>query len=443
VVDESPPDPTRAPRQERGAPGTTTIVVAITVVGLAVRVATALVADRDALGFDDQGIYHWLATSLDRGHGFALFGEPTVRWPPLFPFLLSVLYRVTGADPTWGFLLNATISAAAIPLVALVGVRRLGRTAGLVAAGIVAVLPGQWLFSATLLTEPLAGLQLLGVVAIVACCPLRARTAVGLGLLIGAAALTRGEGVLLGLVALAGYWGTIGWKRLAGHLALAAAVAAAVALPWALRNADVAGEWVGLSNNGADTLWAGHNPSADGGPTYPPPELLAPTRELPPGVERELAVASILREDALEWMRENPGRVVSLVPAKLVSLLSGDGKVVTIWIEAREPALGAAGRPLAVTADVAWYALLAALALTVVRARGRLLAEPWSRAALTLPVLALPLYGIVLYGNFRYRIPYQPVLALLVAPTVVELASWRPGRVGGGPAADQPEVAGR
>lgn len=398
-------------------------VLGLTVGALVLRLVVVALTDRSALGFNDQFLYHHMADGLARGDGYAIFGEPTVRWPPGYPFLLSLVYRVGGADATWGFLLNAVLSTAAVPLTYLVGARVLDRRAALVAAGIVALLPGQWLFAGTLLTEPLAALQLLGALYLVVRLGPRPATAVLLGALIGVAALTRGEGALLGLVALAGWWGQVPLRRLFATLVLAAVVALAVVTPWALRNAEVAGEFVGLSTNAAETIWAGHNPSADGGATYAPRELLEPAAHVPFGPERELANARILREDARRWALENPERVLALVPLKLLQLVSGDGNVVTIWIEAEEPVLGTLSRSVVVLADAAWYVFLAVVVLALVRAGRATLRTPWMRAALALPTVALVLYGVVLYGNFRYRIPYQPALALLAAPTLLWLAS--------------------
>jgi hypothetical protein len=211
---------------------------------------------------------------------------------------------------TWAFALNVVLSAAAVPLTYAIGARVLDRRAGLVAAGIVALLPGQWLLAATVLTEPLAALQLLGAVYLVVRFPPRAPVAVALGALIGFAALTRGEGVLLGLVPLVGWWRQVDLRRLVAPAGAGRGGGPGGRHPWAVRNAQVAGEFVGLSTNSAETLWAGHNPTADGGPTYAPPELLAKAADAPFGPERELANSEVLREDARRWATQNPHRVL-------------------------------------------------------------------------------------------------------------------------------------
>jgi 4-amino-4-deoxy-L-arabinose transferase-like glycosyltransferase len=420
VTRPSSPSPPRPARSELRT------LAVIAAVGLAVRVAFALVADRTDLGFNDQFLYHHMADGLARGDGYQIFGEATLRWPPAFPFLVSLVYRVTGADPTAALLVNAVLSALAIPLVHWCARPMVGRRAALAAAAVVAVLPGQWLFAGTVLTEPLAALQILLVVGIVVRHPPSVRAGVGLGLVIGFSALTRGEGTLLGLVVLVGWWPRVPWRRLVAPVAVTAGVALVVITPWIVRNSALAGERTGVSLNSAETLYAGHNPEADGGATYASTEVLGPTvADTPRGVERELAQAKRLRQLATTWAREHPREELALIPKRLLHLVEGDGNVVSIWIEASsEDVLGPARTPLEVAADVSWYGLFAAFTVTIV-VRRRLLRETWARAVLLLPALSLVLYGVLLYGNFRYRIPYEPLLALLVC------AAWLPAATEG------------
>ncbi len=410
----SSPSPLRPSRSEARA------LAALTAGGLLIRVAFALLADRTALGFNDQFLYHHMAEGLARGDGYQIFGEATLRWPPAYPFLLSLLYRATSVDPTNALLLNAVLSALAIPLVHWCARPVVTRRAALTAAAVVAVLPGQWLLAGTVLTEPLAAIQILLVVGLVVRYAPGVRVAVALGVVIGLSALTRGEGALLGLVVVVGWWPRLPWRRLATSVALVAAVALVVIAPWIVRNSALAGHRTGVSLNVAETLYAGHNPSADGGATYATREVLLPAADTPPGAPRELANAELLQHLARTWAREHPREELALIPKRLVHLVEGDGNVISIWIEGSEdPVLGDAREPLEVLADVTWYALLVTFFVTVV-VRRRHLRGPWVRTVLALPALSLVLYGVVLYGNFRYRIPYEPLLLL------VTCAAWWP-----------------
>lgn len=391
------------------------VLAAIAVGALAVRVAFALLTDRADLGFNDQFVYHHLADGLSRGIGYAFFDEPTLRWPPAFPFLLSLVYRVAGVDITAALLLNALLSALAVPLVHWCARPVVGRRAALAAAAVVALLPGQWMLAGTILSEPLATVQILLVVGLVVRHRPGPAVAAVLGLLIGWASLTRGEGPLLGLVVIVGWWPHLPRRRMVGSVALTAALAVAVITPWIVRNSQLAGRPTGVSINSAETLYAGHNPKADGGATYADSEVLAPIGSRPFGVEREIAQADLLQRLAVDWAKAHPGEELLLVPKRLVHLAEGDGNLISVWIEASaEPVLGRARGPLEVLADVTWYVLAAALATTLV-VRRSVLGQPWARVALLLPALSLVLYGVLLYGNFRYRLPYEPLLVLVVA----------------------------
>ena len=378
------------------------------------------VTARDDLGFNDQLLYHHMAEGLADGRGYQIFGEPTLRWPPAYPFLLSLLYRVTGAEVTAALLLNAALSTAVVMATHWALRPVLTAKAALAAAAAMALLPGQWLFAGTVLTEPLSALQILVVLGLAIRLPPGWPAAVPLGAAIGVAALTRGEGALLGLVVVAAWLPGRRLRDLLAPVALTGAVALAVIAPWIARNSAVAGERTGLSLNFAETLYSGHNPTADGGATYATSEVLAPAASTPFGPERELANAALLQDLALTWAREHPREELALIPKRLLHLMEGDANVVSIWIEGgEEEALGAWRTPVEVAADVAWYAGLALFAVTMV-VRRRRLRRPWVPAVVVLPVLSLVLYGVLLYGNFRYRIPYQPLLALLTA------AAWWP-----------------
>ena len=387
---------------------------AVVALGLLVRLAFVALVDRGELGSNDQLWYHHMAERMVEGHGYEIFGQSTLRWPPAYPFLISLAYRATRIDATIGFLLNAVLSSVVVLLTHWCARPWIGRRASLAAALVVALLPGQWLFAGTLLTEPLAAVQILLVVGLVLRYPPGWTVAILLGVVIGCSALTRGEGAVLGLVVVVGWGARVPWRRVVGPVAVAGGVALLVIAPWIARNSGIAGEPTGVSLNIAETVYAGHNPTADGGATYAGPDVLRETAAIPFGPEREIARAEHLQRLAWEWAREHPREELTLIPKKLLHLVEGDANVISIWIEGSgRDELGPARDVLVVAADVLWYGLLGAFLGTLV-ARRRVLREPWIKPMLVLPAVSLVLYGIVLYGNFRYRVPYEPLLVLVV-----------------------------
>src|SRR4051812_12506949 len=67
---------------------------------LVLRLAWVLVYGRVAVGPNDTIFYQIAASNLAAGRGYSeLFGPPTAGWPPGFPFLVSLGYRVFGVHP--------------------------------------------------------------------------------------------------------------------------------------------------------------------------------------------------------------------------------------------------------------------------------------------------------------------------------------------------------
>lgn len=399
------------------------------VVALALRVAFVLAVHRESLGFNDTLFYHSSATLMADGQGYADFnGAPTARWPPAYTFLLSLLYRAFGADYLAGELFNAVIGAAAVPLLMLVALKVFGRREAIVAGALLAVFPGQVLYTEVLLAETLYATALLGVFALLCVlAPERRRTAVAIGMAIGLATLIRGEGPLLLAIPLAAWWPELSKRDLAKRFALVFCATALVIVPWTVRNAVVLDDFIPLSTNGGTTFWSGHNPRANGGPTYATPELLAragPAGD--PGTPR--AQESLLRREALEFIVSNPRRELELIPLKLLWLNRGDSAAIEIWInnvqEGPKPLSTSNTVVLGAIADFAYYGLLLITILSIV-----LLAElrrlRVTRGVLGLFAASLVLYGFVLYGNFRYRAPLEPLMILLAAPLLVRLGRLR------------------
>lgn len=175
--------------------------------------------------------------------------------PPLWIFTLAPLAEFGLLTPTTARLMSCLAGAAAVFLVGLVAWRMAGERAGLLAAAFAAVYPA-WLFAdASGMAESLYAALVAG--AVLALLAVRAdprlRHAVMLGVLVGLAALTRTEGLLLlPFVALPFLW------RRRRALAVASLTAALVVVPWTIRNAIVLDRFVPVSTN-VDTVIAGAN----------------------------------------------------------------------------------------------------------------------------------------------------------------------------------------
>lgn len=387
---------------------------------LALRVAWVLVVDRNGLAYNDTSFYHQTAAGLADGQGYQWLGEPTSRWPPVYPGLLSLAYRAFGSDPLAGELLNALLSAVAVPLLYLCARRMYGQREAIAAGALLAVFPGQVFMTDVLLAETLYTTLLVAVLALCLVLP-RERwwVAPAVGIAIGVAAETRAEGLLLPILPLA-----IWWRPRWREVALLAAGVVLVVGAWTARNAVEMDAFVPISTNGSQTLWSGHNDGAYGGPSYVTGGAAVRQRPTRSPREQELDDARRLRAEAVDWMVAHPLGEALLVPRKLVWLARGDSAVLFQWVQP-----GALGEPKAISdtaaiplgnlADLFFYGLLA---LTLLAAVGAWRARPLASAERALWILlgaSLVLYGFVLYGNYRYRMPLEPAMILLAVPLLV------------------------
>jgi hypothetical protein len=235
------------------------------VVGVAVatRVAFALALAPDLPTPGDATLYRGTAQHLADGDGFVYDApgggppQPSAEHTPLFPILLAGADLV-GLDTTreHGVAL-AVLSGVGVAVVAQVGRRVGGPVAGLLAAALAAVHP-MWTQPAGLVLSESLYLVTVPLV-LLAALDLRDRrttmAAVPLGIAIGAAGLTRPEGlgllavvaapaVLLGSVRSPAAWRAFG---------LVALVTVLTVTPWVVRNRVDLDAWV-LSTNGGKTL---------------------------------------------------------------------------------------------------------------------------------------------------------------------------------------------
>ena len=389
---------------------------------LALRLAFALAVDRGPDAFNDELFYHHAAGTLADGEGLrSAASGPTAQWPPVFPFLLSIVYRVTGPDHAAGEVFNAVLGALTVSLLYLLARRLFGRREAIVAAGGLAIFPGQILWNEVLLAETVYALGLVGFLFLLHVLPVRLWSAGVLGVSIGLAALTRGEGLLLIPVVLIAWWPELPKRALVARAAVLAGVAVLTIAPWTIRNAVVMDAFIPISSNASITLYSGHNERANGAQNYAPPEL---SSKLPAfGPRREVAESKLLRREAVEYMVNNPGRELTLIPRKLVKLMRGDSYALQ-WVNARRPGQErpvptVLVRPIRVLADVFWFALLVLTVAAVVVLRRELWRLRATRATLALFAIALFTYGFVYYGNYRYRAPLEPLMLLVSAPLLV------------------------
>ena len=251
-------------------------LAALFLLALALRLAWTAYVDpspRDGR-FDDSSWYDGSAQSIADGKGYVFYdGAPTAAWPVGYPAFLAGIYRVTGdsvpAEGCQRFPGGPDGAGGVRP-----GSAGLWPRAGWAAALVLTFFPNQVFFSTLVMSEILSAFLLLLVLLAVLYLTLdRERAhwwgAAVVGLLIGLAALVRGEFLLFFLVPLLPWRLVLGtWRRALGYAGVALAAVALVLTPWTVRNAVRLGYPVVVSTGAVANLLAGHWAGADGAGTF-------------------------------------------------------------------------------------------------------------------------------------------------------------------------------
>ena len=233
----------------------------IVLLALAVRIAVALTVPE--IAGPDAGRYHGAALDLVEGRGFRVTDSG-----PLYPAFLAAIYTVFGPGNVRAVQAVQCLGwAAAVGLIGLIGRRLFDPMTGWLAAGFAALYPPfiKYKFfggSTYYATENLfAWLLLAGVWWLVAEEELGWRHAIGAGVALGLATLTRPTVLLIPAVVAA--WGLLRHPLAIRHWAVSL-IAFTVAMwlvidPWALRNAQVYGAFVPVAPMTGLPLFGGNN----------------------------------------------------------------------------------------------------------------------------------------------------------------------------------------
>ena len=360
-------------------------------------------------------VARWLLLSghypLDRVPGVG--AVPSAYRPPGWPALLAGTWSLTGVDVGAGRLVLLALGVAACLLGALIARRVGGDRAGVIAGLLLAVDPLLIAASSSLESEALFTALLLGAVlaALRSRDEGRRRWAVAAGALIGAAALTRTNGLaLIPVVAWLAVPSPAAARRAWPAAALAVVTAVLVVAPWTVRNAVELHRFVPVSTETGNTLAGTYNPVSEREDArWLLPERAGAYRSIyrhwPDSPQRD----SLLQDAVLHWTLRHPAYPLAVVGWNSARLLGFDGPGWAAW-SLRTMSLGT-GLAVPVWLMTLALTLLAALALARRRARvGRL----------GVVALSLLLTTVPFTGEMRLGIPLQALLAVIGATAVAE-----------------------
>jgi hypothetical protein len=245
------------------------------------------------------------------------------------------------------------------------------------------------------------------------------------GLIFGMAALTKPQVIFLpGFLVLLKLWRDRAagddrpWRRAIATGALLYAMVGAVLIPWAVRNTLTFDELVLISTNGGVTLLGGNNPSATGGHVMDDP--LVEQRRF--SVDDQVASDKRARALAIQWIKENPGRFIELIPLKALHLWAWDGEAEWFYQFDYEDDATAALilRAVRIANQILYVAIMLCFvaAFVALMRRRDATAYPWSLFPYIF-VAYLTAISVVFSGQSRFHYPAMPWVIMMAAWFVV------------------------
>ena len=400
------------------------------VLALAVRVAYVLHTRKYSLWVDEAS-YNQLGTGLASGHGW-VYGSSAYR-PPGYPFFLAAVYLVVGiphnvwTDPR---LVQAVVATITVGLIGLMALKVAGRTAALIALAIAAVYLPLVFVGEALMSESLFVPLVLGATV----CALHSRTAILdrrwialAGFLAGLAALTRGNGLVVGVAIAVVVWTgrpRLSWRAVSAPALLLAVMALTIA-PWTIRNAIAEHTFIPVTTELGTTLAGTYNDLAAQHQFVWEPGGYKNYRAI-----RDADISDAVRDDRLlsavaSYLGHHPTYVFQATFWNTVRLLDLDGSAA--WRKTALHDTDATANFADIGAYMFWAIALLAIGGLFTRAARRVPRSLW-----LVPAIIWLSEAPVTIGTPRFEAPIDPFVILLAALAVqsigVALARARSGQ---------------
>jgi 4-amino-4-deoxy-L-arabinose transferase-like glycosyltransferase len=421
LVTEAPRAVTPPHRREWARSRFLLALLAVTALAFAIRVGCAiefqgLSAPPDAGSNPDQLDYELFGWRVANGEGYTLAtGEPTARRPPGTSFALLPPYLLFGHDRAAARVWFCLLSAATCFVSGLIGATLFGPFIGLLAATVLALLPGHFYYAMHFLSEVPYGLWIAlacyGAVKSIARPAERSTLPVDVatGLAYGLAILTRPQVAFAGpLAAAAVLLAPKGLRAKRFKQVVTVGIATALVLaPWIARNHHVFGKPL-LSTIGGVTFWGANNPVIASDPEraggwMPVDTLVDADHPLAGGeVEKDAAAWRY----GIDFLRSHERDVPRLLGQKLLRHFS--------------PFHPTDNRAVYWSFALSWLALLPFLVTGCVIGWRR---QPAATLVLLLPVFSTIVTALVFYGLIRFR---DADASLYVVPAAAALAALVP-----------------
>lgn len=346
-------------------------------------------------------------------------GFPTAYWPVGYPAFLALLFTFTGPHLAAVQFANLVLAGCTFWLLFyfVKTVFKSNSTARLSiflltlypnSAAYVPLVASEVLYTCVLLFVSLLMLNRQSALAILLC-----------GVTLGLATLIKTQTLLLApilaAIAYSQNWTLPNLKAGVIRAITVSILMLAVIAPWTLRNYLVFDEFVPVSTNGGTSLLAGNNPSVVGdyGHDYSETDPLFKQAQF--SVADQVAADKRARKLAKEWILDNPGAFIGMMPKKFFRFWAMDGEgewayqAGTPWYDQHAKWF----RSVRVINQVYYFLLLGGFALAI----WKLLRTPAKPAMYYGLVIAVyfTLISLVFSGQSRYHFPVMPFVLAYVA----------------------------
>lgn len=402
------------------------IMAAIVVVALVLRVISLHYLKSSpffaALSLDDEYYDAW-ARAISRGD---FVGHEVFYGLPLYPYLLGLLYFVSGHAIHAARIAQAVLDAASCVLLFSIGKRLFGRATGILASVIFALYGMSFFFDGFLTSAPLSALLSLSIVKCLFAVYDKANPArfIALGALLGVTALANSSVLasipFIVIWAFAALKGALARSITRYLISMMAAVLLILAIVTA-RNYAVGKDLVPITSHAGVTFYAGNNPGSMG--SFYLPDTLGKGVEGTRVASRAVAEKALGRglkpsEVSAYWMRQgalfmmkDPLRYARLILHKVYLFFWVREIPEEVPFSVIRRCSPVTRLPLFTYGFVSPLAIIG-MALAARRRRGDL-------AVLYIAVAGALLSSIIYFVNARYRMMVEPILIVFAAWTLI------------------------
>jgi 4-amino-4-deoxy-L-arabinose transferase-like glycosyltransferase len=380
----------------------------------------------------DEQHYSRLATSIQRGDGFAWGpGEPTSMRPPLYPALVASTWAVAGPGNFQAVrLVQIGMALLTMVLVCKLGSLAFDRKVGRYAAAVFWLYPSLIYFNFTVLTETLFTLLLIALVlsAVSLIQTPRWWTALACGVVIGLSALTRSivwplPFVLCPFLVVA-LRGPIRTRLVMSVLVLVGY--ALVVGPWATRNTRLQGTVTVVDAMGGVNLRLGNYEHTPEDRMWAAIDTMTGEKEWSHALRQQYPGQRFTegqkdkwaQRQAMAYMRANPGTTMRRSLIKFADLWGIEREFIA------SVRYGVYAAPVWFAGGAAAAVVLAYVVFVTAGGVGMWLSRPEWRihALLVLPVVLMTAVHTLVFGHSRYHVPLMPLFGLYA---VALLTRWR------------------